>query len=75
MDSILTMPSRAALWADFAAQALAGNLSRNAPNETQVEIAARSADRLMEEFDKRFVFDTPNQCWIYRKRVTHEPPL
>lgn len=59
--------TRVEMWLDFAAQALAGNLSRNAYTECQAVMAAKAADTMMEEFDRRFVFDVSRGFWLYRE--------
>ena len=52
------MTERAKLWAQFAAAALSGNLSRSdSPSgqfEMDVVIAAQVADLMLAEYEKRF---------------------
>jgi hypothetical protein len=58
------------MWVAFAGQALAGNLSRNAYTDMQAELAAKAADKMMEEFLKRYEFkDLPGggTSWWHKK--------
>lgn len=60
----MTDPSRAELWMTFAAAAMGiGDASENTAT------AAKAADRMLAEFDKRFMpseRDAGTDCWIER---------